>query len=261
MSELTTAPLGIVEDVLRCGDVFAAAAELGLDGVEVVLAPGDLERKERLESIQEAIARSKLRVPSLILASHNVDGGIADADACIADRARAEVVAAVEWARTLRAEVVLVPFFLAADVRNGPAVERCRVAFAALCPVAAEAGATLCFEGSLPADTIVSIAERVDSDAFGCHFDPANLVVAGLDPASEARALGPLIRRVHLKDTQERRGDCRLGDGHVDFDACARALAEIGYEGWFVLESPPGDARHVARDVRFARAAFDVLRR
>jgi sugar phosphate isomerase/epimerase len=242
---------GVVSDVLRCEDVFACAAELGLEGVELVV--GD-EAPARAE-------RSGVEVPALILGRHNVDGGIADGDADVAARASNEVRAAVEWCDEVGADVVLVPFFLAADLTDASAVERCAAAFAALCPVAERAGVTLCFEGSLPAGRILRLAERIGSPAFGCYFDPANLVVAGLDPAAEALELGPLVRRVHLKDTRERRGDCRLGEGRVDFAACARSLDAIAYDGWLVLETPPGPPEHVARDLTFARAAFPSLRR
>ncbi len=168
---------------------------------------------------------------------------------------------ALSWSRELGADIVLVPFFLAAELEDDDALERCAAAFEALCPSAERAGVTLCFEGSLPSTEIVRLAERSGSSAFGCYFDPANLVVAGLDPASEARALGSLIRRVHLKDTRERRGDCRLGEGRVDFAACARALAEIGYDGWLVLETPAGPPAEVAGDLTFAQSSFPSLRR
>jgi sugar phosphate isomerase/epimerase len=120
---------------------------------------------------------------------------------------------------------------------------------------------TLCFEGSLAAPAVLGLAERAGSPAFGVTFDLANPIVAGLDPPQEARALAPLIRRVHVKDTRERRGDCRPGEGRVDFAACAGALDEIGYDGWLVLETPPGPPEAVARDLAFTRAAFPALRR
>jgi L-ribulose-5-phosphate 3-epimerase len=253
--------LGVVEDVLRCDDVFACAAELGFVGIEVVLARGDLARPARLAELAKASARTRLGVPSLVLGAHNVDGGIADADPAVAARASTEVLGALEWARSLGADVVLVPFFLAADLPDEAAVERCAAAFGALCPTAERDGVTLCFEGSLAADEIRRLADRVGSPAFGCCFDPANVLVAGLDPPAEALALGSLIRRIHLKDTRERRGDCRLGEGRVDFAACRRALAAIGYDGWVVVEGPPAPPTEVARDVNFARSALPPLRR
>jgi sugar phosphate isomerase/epimerase len=254
-------PLGVVADVLLCDDVFACAADVGFAGVEVVVAQDDLARPDLLAGLLAARERSGVAVPSLILGGHNVDGGLADPDTAVAARAFTEVLAAVEWAHPLGADVVLVPFFLAAEPADEDAIERCTGAFGELCPTAERAGVTLCFEGSLAAAELLRLAERIGSPAFGCYFDPANLVVAGLDPPTEARALGPLIRRVHLKDTRERRGDCRLGEGRVDFAACARALAAIRYDGWLVLETPPGPAAEVARDLSFARSAFSSLRR
>jgi sugar phosphate isomerase/epimerase len=253
--------VGVVDDVLRCEDVFACAAELGFAGLEVVLRRGDLARPDRLAELVKAKERWQLDVPSLILGGHNVEGGIADADHAVAARATAEVVAALEWAQALAADTILVPFFLAGDLPDEEAVDRCAAAFGALCPAAERVGVTLCFEGSLAAAEILRLAERSGSSAFGCYFDPANLVVAGFDPPAEARALGPLIRRVHLKDTRERRGDCRLGEGRVDFAACAAALAAIGYDGWLVLETPSAPPSVVARDLSFVRSTFPSLRR
>ena len=79
----------------------------------------------------------------------------------------------------------------------------------------------------------------VGSQAFGCYFDLANVVAGGMDSATEIRALGPLIRRVHFKDARVTAGDCPPGLGWVDFAASSEALDEIGYDGWVVLETPP----------------------
>lgn len=250
---------GVVSDVIRGDDPFAVAAGLGFDGVEVVL-PYELT-DERLVALAGARARSRIAIPSLILGAHNVRGGIADADPVIATRAGDDVRTALEWAPELGVDTLLVPFFLAADLPDDESIERCVAAFQVLCAEAERAAVKLCFEGSISAEKILSLAAQVDSPAFGCYFDPANLVVAGLDPATEALTLGPLIRRVHLKDTLERRGDCRLGEGRVEFTACASALAEIGYDDWLVVEGPEGDAADVARDLRFARSLFPAFER
>jgi sugar phosphate isomerase/epimerase len=253
--------VGVIDDILRCEDAFACAAELGFAGVEVVLGRSDLALPDRLAELMDAKERSQLAVPSLILGGHNVEGGIADPDGAVAALARSEVVVALDWAQALGSDAILVPFFLAAELADEEAIDRCAAAFEMLCPLAERAGVALCFEGSVAATVILGFAERSGSQAFGCYLDPANLVVAGLDLPTEALALGPLIRRVHLKDTRERRGDCRLGEGRVDFGACARALAEIGYDGWLVLEGPPAPPDLVARDLSFARSVFPSLRR
>ena len=223
---------GVVDTVLRRdGDDDAAvlerARQLGFAGVEVVLRRGDLE-SGRLESLRRARAATGVEVPSLVLGFHNEDGGIADADPSAARRAADDVRASIAWARELGADVVLVPFFLRAELLGEADVDRCADGFAALCPTAAAEGVTLCYEGTLPADGVLALAERVSSPAFGCYFDLANPVVSGLDPATEARRLGDLVRRVHFKDARARRGDCRPGLGQVDYAECVRALTEIG---------------------------------
>jgi sugar phosphate isomerase/epimerase len=253
---------GVVDTVLRRdGDDDAAVLErargLGFAGVEVVLRRGDLQ-SERLESLRRARAATGVEVPSLVLGFHNDDGGIADANPSAARRAADDVRASIAWARELGADVVLVPFFLRAELLGEADVDRCAEGFAALCPAAAEAGVTLCYEGTLPADGVIALAERVSSPAFGCYFDLANPVVSGLDPATEARRLGDLIRRVHFKDARARRGDCRPGLGQVDYAECARALTETGYGGWLVLETPPAPPELVARDLSVARRFFPL---
>ena len=195
-----------------------------------------------------------------MLGEHNERGGLADESADAAGRARDDVVDALGWAHELGADVILVPFFMRSELRSEADVDRAADAFRALCPVAAERGVALGFEGTLSADETLSLAARVGSDAFCVYFDLANpLAKRGLDPPSEVRALGALIRRVHVKDTRTTAGDCRPGRGRVDFAECARALSEIGYDGWLTLETPPAPPPLVARDLSFTRTVFPAL--
>lgn len=254
---------GVVDTVLRHCDegdaaVFEHAHQLGFAGVEVVLQRDDL-RSRRLESLQRAMETTGLEIPSLVLGVHNEDGGIADADPAVAARAADQTRTAIAWAAELGSDVVLVPFFLRGELVGRADVRRCADGFTALCPTAAAVGVVLCYEGTLPAEAVLALADLVDSPAFGCYFDLANPVVSGLDSATEARQLGGLVRRVHFKDARARRGDCQPGLGRVDYAECARALTQIGYEGWLVLETPPAPPEVVARDLSFARRFFPTL--
>jgi sugar phosphate isomerase/epimerase len=96
----------------------------------------------------------------------------------------------------------------------------------------------------------------------------ANSVWLGRDPVTEVHTLGSLVRRVHVKDARIEGGDCALGQGRVDFGETAKALREIGYDGWLVGEfwgyrdSPPTLPRApelAARDVSFTRFWFPEL--
>jgi sugar phosphate isomerase/epimerase len=235
---------------------FRKAKRLGFRGVEVVLSRHALDR---LDPLLRAQREYGLTVPSLVLGEHSDMGGIADRDAAVAAEARRDLERAIEWAAQLGADAILVPFFGRAEVRGDADFEQAAVAFRPLCDRAAERGVTLCYEGTLPAERINALAERVASSAFGCYFDLANVVARGMDSATELRALGGLVRCVHFKDTRVATGDCPPGLGRVDFAECALALDQIGYDGWVVLETMPGPAELVARDLAFARSVLPRL--
>ncbi|MGH2997565.1 MAG: sugar phosphate isomerase/epimerase family protein, partial [Gaiellaceae bacterium] len=208
----------VMESVLGARDdaaVFERAQSLGFAGVEVELERGDFRTPGRLEILRHSKERSGLEIPSVALVGH-LDGGLADADPHVAQTAAEEVRTAVGWAAELGSDVILVPFFARGELTSEAEVERCETAFRSLCPLAAERGVTLCYEGLLPAARVRLLAERIGSAAFGCYLDLANPLRRGLDTATEIRTLGELIRRVHVKDQRVGSGDCPPGLGLVD---------------------------------------------
>jgi L-ribulose-5-phosphate 3-epimerase len=243
-------------------EVFDRAKRIGCAGVEIVAGRPDLRDSNgtRLQALGRAKQATGLEIHALVLGEHNEAGGLADENADAARRARDDVVDALGWAHELGADAILVPFFMRSELRSEGDVDRAADAFRALCPIAAQRGVALGFEGTLSAGETIALAARVGSEAFRVYFDLANpLAKRGLDPPSEIRALGALIRRVHVKDTRATAGDCRPGKGRVDFAECARALAEIGYDGWLTVETPPAPPPLVARDLSFMRTVFPAL--
>jgi sugar phosphate isomerase/epimerase len=178
----------------------------------------------------------------------------------VAQAALEDIRQAIDWAAQLGAKVILTPFFGQAELATEADLERAVTAFRQLCPLALERQVKLCYEGYLPARDVLRLAEWVGSEAFGCYFDMANIVGRGLDTALEIRALGKLTEQVHMKDIWIKPGDCPPGLGRVNFPESVKALAEIGYDGWIVLETPTGPLALVARDISFTRSQFPTLR-
>jgi sugar phosphate isomerase/epimerase len=249
--------LAVMDDVLAVDDVVPAASRVGVSGLELTVTREQLLASDGggLARMGREAAAASLEIHALVLGEHN-HGGIADADPDIARAAKEDVRKAVDWAAELGAAVILVPFFVRAELIGQDAFDRCADAFASLVPLAAGRNVSLCFEGLLTAREVRLLAERVGSPAFGCYFDLANPLRRGLDSPTEIRMLGELVRRVHVKDLRVQPGDVRPGLGRVDFAECARALGEIGYDGWLTLETPPAPPPLVARDLSFARSVF-----
>jgi sugar phosphate isomerase/epimerase len=255
--------LGVMEHIIAADDeaaTFARARRLGLAGVEIELTRAQLRAPSapRLAALRAARAASGLAVPSLALGEHNA-GGVASRDEATAAAAREDIRQAIDWAAALGASVILVPFFFKGDLQDESDVARAVAAFRALCPVAEARGIALCYEGTLNAAAIRRMADMVGSPAFGCYFDLANAVWRGMDTATEIRALGPLVRQVHVKDTRVGPGDVPPGQGLVDYAASAAALRAIGYDGWLVLETPAAPEPLIARDISFTRRVFPQI--
>lgn len=73
----------------------------------------------------------------------------------------------------------------------------------------------------------------------------------GYDSAKEIRQLGNAIVQMHIKDT----GGNHAGEGGVDFPAVIEATHAVGYNGWFVLETPSKEdaITSAAKNLAFVR--------
>jgi len=129
--------------------------------------------------------------------------------------------------------------------------------------------------------TVIERAHEVDllmantGEAVGLLLDTGHLTYAGDDPLAVTRRHGKRINHVHCKDiraevlAQSKAANRSFldavvegvftvpGDGCVDFAAFARALAEIPYEGWVVVEAEQDPAK--APPLEYARIGHDHL--
>jgi inosose dehydratase len=112
-------------------------------------------------------------------------------------------------------------------------------------------------------------------EAVGLLFDTGHIAFAGGDGLRMARRHGARVNHVHAKDVRqavlegidrERQSflDAVLagvftvpGDGMIDFKAVAALCAEIGYEGWFVVEAEQDPAK--ANPLEYAKIGYRTL--
>ena len=98
------------------------------------------------------------------------------------------------------------------------------------------------------------LLDLTDPTILGLCFDTGHWSFAGGDPVQGIREFGDRIWHVHFKDhepnvarqSREQGWDgptsvghgvfCELGRGNVDFPGVVKALQDIGYAGWIVVE-------------------------
>ncbi|MGK3130768.1 myo-inosose-2 dehydratase [Pantoea sp. C8B4] len=111
----------------------------------------------------------------------------------------------------------------------------------------------------------------------GLLFDSGHLVFAGVDPLQILKKHGARINHVHTKDVRKEvlssldwNKDSFLnavlkgvytvpGDGMIDFDELTRTLANLGYQGWFVVEAEQDPAK--APPLEYARIGHGTLQK
>lgn len=266
--------VGVVQHVFRgCSDDdarFARAKALGVPCVEADLTAADLAsdvatfaaggegetctRGPRLQAIRAASERHGVAVSSLCLGFHNGEGLVFAQ--WRGETPAHEIAVALRWCRALGAGALLVPFFFANEPKNASQRRQLAERLRPLARLAAALGVQLCFEGTLTATELWELADRVGGDGFGVYFDPGNSLWLERDPAAEARALGKLLRRCHLKDTLVHSGDALLGTGRLDGPGLARALVDVGYHGPVVLEAFGRPEADLVRELEVARTWF-----
>jgi sugar phosphate isomerase/epimerase len=251
-------PLGVCDWTIgKTGDpaAFGLAAGLMLDGVQVSLVPkGDslaLADPDLRRVFLEAAGKARIPIASFALGDLN--GVPLKSD----PRAERWLAKAIDVAAAMSVKVILVPFFGQADLRNDPAgVDAVVAALKRLAPVAEAKGVILALESYLSAGDNIKILDRVGSPAVRVYYDVGNSQDAGYPILDEIRELGGRIVEVHAKDTKG-----LYGKGSMDFPAVRKALEDIGYKGWFVLEGtemPLGVEKSIRYDTDYLRTVFGI---
>ncbi len=247
--------IGAMEGALKMAgkpEEFAFAASLGLEGVELnlrrageaealVLSDPEVQSKYRAASKQH-----KIPVAGVVLSVLHQNHFKSD------KLALKWVHDGIPIARTLKARVLLLPFFGPAAIQNPDERDRVADMLKEFGPEAGKAGITLGIENTLSAEDNARLLERAGSKWIGVYYDVGNSTnLGGFDAPKEIRWLGKnRICQIHLKDKGY------LGEGKVNFPEVLRAIRDIGFSGFANLEttSPSGSAEaDVRRNLTYLR--------
>jgi sugar phosphate isomerase/epimerase len=241
----------------KSGDPAALglAGTLGLDGVQVSLVP----KGDSLALIDPALRRAYLEAmerTGVAIVSFAI-GDLNDVPLKSDPRAEKWLGQGIEIAAAMDVKIILVPFFGKGDLKNDPTgLDAAVAALKRLSPQAEKAGVVLALENWLSAGENLKILERVGSPAVRVYYDVGNSQDAGHPVFDEIRLLGARIVEFHAKDTKD-----LYGKGSIDFQAVGRAMEDIGYVGWLVIEGtkmPLGVEKSVRYDAEYLKTVFGI---
>ena len=106
-------------------------------------------------------------------------------------------------------------------------------------------------------EELVVLIREVGAENFGANLDFGHSYLAGEAPLDVAQSLASSIFHIHLEDIGGRKHYHLIpGEGDIDFEDIARALAGIEYEGFATVEL----YTYPENPEQAARKAFDYLK-
>ncbi|WP_342086878.1 sugar phosphate isomerase/epimerase family protein [Dyadobacter sp. OTU695] len=212
-------------------EAFERAKQIGLDGIQVSYNTGKDEKglsvPETLQAIRDASARTGVKVSSLAIGELNRTPYKSQ------PKTEEWVWSSVDAAKALGVKVILLAFFSEGDLRNDDAGKKAVIGrLKKVAPHAEKQGITLGIESWLSAEEHLDIINAVGSKAVKVYYDFRNSTDAGHDIFKEIPMLGKdMICEIHMKENGQ-----RLGEGPLDWPRVAKAVKDIGYEGWMQIE-------------------------
>ena len=234
--------------------MFTVSREIGLDGMEFCVndSTENLLWKEGGAHKLKALAdKDGMEIASL---SPGVFGRFSPVNPDAGKRAegRGLLTHLAELCPILETNLILIPIRMD-DFDEWPEEKWDTVldGFKPLVAAAGERDVVLAIETGIRSDQVLMLIDRVGSPFLKSYYDVANATGRGYDAPAEMRQLGQQIGMIHMKDTDQK----MLGEGDVDFKGVGDAIRDLGYDGYLMLETPPGDnpRANAAKNLDFVR--------
>ncbi len=214
---------------------LATAKAIGLDGVEIsagtpvdTLEISDAGLREKYKA---AMAETGVTVCSMAM------GFLNNAPLATDPRGPSWLEQSIDAGSDLGAKVLLMAFFGNGDLRKGRKLKEEEMKSAAAriraaAPRAKDKGVILAVENTLSGRDNLTLLDMIGDDSVKVYYDIGNSTFNGFDVPAEIRELGDRICQIHFKA-----GKDFLGQGEVDVPAAVKAIQDIKYSGWIVLET------------------------
>jgi len=244
------------------GDItkIALAREIGLDGIQVsVTYPTDDTPTLRDPKVQaqfkQAALENGIQICSLAIGSP----GKSRLPLHTNPAAAILLVEAIEVARSIGTTNILLPILGDSHIHmeNEQEVGTFVAMMKEVARYAEKAGVVVALEDWISAEDNIKLLDAIGSDYVGVYYDARNIKSRVHDPYGEPKRLGKRINQVHVKNGPKLMRDTDI----MEWPRLAQEYYEIGYKGWYVLEtdSPNKDLIADTRaNIEYVRKTFKM---
>lgn len=247
----------------RRGDItkVALARQIGLDGIQVSLQfPDDDSPHLRDPKVQAQFKQAALENGVQICSLAIGNPGKSRLPLHTNPAAAILLVEAVEVARNLGTNNILLPILGDSHINmsNAQEVNTFVAMMKEVARYAEKAGVVVGLEDWISAEDNIRLLDAIGSDFVAVYYDARNIKSRlKQDPYHEPKLLGKRIHQVHVKNGQKLMRDTDI----LDWPRLAREYYEIGFRGWYVLEtgSPSEDLIADTRaNLEYVRSTFKM---
>jgi sugar phosphate isomerase/epimerase len=244
------------------GDItkVALARQIGLDGIQVSLTfPTDdsphLRDPKTQAAFKQAALENGIQICSLAIGSP----GKSRLPLHTNPAAAILLVEAIEVARNLGTTNILLPILGDSHIHmdNQQEVDTFVAMMKEVARYAEKAGVVVALEDWISAEDNIRLLDAIGSDYVAVYYDARNIKSRVHDPYGEPKRLGKRINQVHIKNGQKLMRDADI----LDWPRLAQEYFDIGYRGWYVLEtdSPSKDLIADTRaNIEYVRQTFKM---
>jgi sugar phosphate isomerase/epimerase len=247
----------------RRGDIskVALARQIGLDGIQVSLTfPDDgsphLRDPKTQAAFKQAALEHRIQICSLAIGNP----GKSRLPLHTNPAAAILLVEAVDVARSLGTNNILLPILGDSHINmsNPQEVNTFVAMMKEVARYAEKAGVVVALEDWISAEDNLRLLDAIGSDFVAVYYDARNIRSRlKKDPYDEPKQLGKRIHQVHVKNGTKLMRETDI----LDWPRLAQEYHDIGYRGWYVLEtgSPSGDLVADTRaNIEYVRKTFKI---
>jgi sugar phosphate isomerase/epimerase len=247
----------------RRGDItkIALAREIGLDGIQVSLQfPTDgsphLRQPETQAAFKRAALENGIQICSLAIGNPGKQRLPMHTNPAFAIL----LVEAVEVARNLGTNNILLPILGDSHINmaNQNEVNTFVVMMKEVARFAEKAGVVVALEDWISAEDNIKLLDAIGSDHVAVYYDARNIKSRlKQDPYHEPKLLGKRIHQIHVKNGNKLMRDTDI----LDWPRLAQEYFDIGYRGWYVLETGSPSENIVAdtrANIEYVRRTFKM---